>query len=84
MPIVCFISSSIHEVNKWSIYELWDWMREHGEDPEPFWDGVKDITIKTVLCGHKDISSKIRQSVGSFYNSYTLLGVDILMDNDSK
>jgi len=73
------------QVNKWSIYELWDYLRDHdGIDPEPFWEGVKDVVIKTLLCGHENIDRMVKASVGSFYNNYNLLGLDIFIDTDLK
>ena len=71
-------------MNKWSVYELWDWLKERGEDPEPFWEGVKDVVIKTILCGHRNISAEVKQNVGSLYNNYNLLGLDIFIDTDYK
>ena len=70
--------------NKWSVYELWAWLRERGQDPEPFWSRVKDVVIKTILCGHKNIDSMVKKSVGSFYNNFNLLGLDIFIDTDYK
>jgi hypothetical protein len=72
------------QANKWSIYELWDWFRERGEDPEPFWERTKDVIIKTILCGHKNIDTMVKESVGSFYNNYNILGFDIFMDTEHK
>jgi len=70
------------QANKWSVYELWAWMKERGEDPKPFWARVKDVVIKTILCGHKKIDTMVKESVGSFYNNYNILGFDILMDEN--
>ena len=70
--------------NKWSVYELWAWLRERGQDPEPFWSRVKDVVIKTILCGHKNIDNMVKKSVGSFYNNFNLLGLDIFIDTDYK
>ena len=57
-------------------------MKERGEDPKPFWARVKDVVIKTILCGHKKIDTMVKESVGSFYNNYNILGFDILMDEN--
>ena len=70
--------------NKWSVYELWAWLRERGQDPEPFWSRVKDVVIKTILCGHKNIDNMVKKDVGSFYNNYNLLGLDIFIDTEYK
>ena len=70
--------------NKWSVYELWAWLRERGQDPEPFWSRVKDVVIKTILCGHKNIDNMVKKNVGSFYNNYNLLGLDIFIDTEYK
>ena len=59
-------------------------MRERGEDPEPFWNQVKDVVIKTILCGHKKIDTMVKESVGSFYNNYNILGFDIFIDTDYR
>ena len=66
------------------MYELWAWLRERGQDPEPFWSRVKDVVIKTILCGHKNIDNMVKKNVGSFYNNYNLLGLDIFIDTDYK
>jgi len=73
------------QVNKWTIYELWDYMRDvDGVDPTPFWDGVKDVVIKTLLCGHENIDRMVKESVSSFYNNFNLLGLDIFIDTDLR
>ena len=71
------------QVNKWTIYELWEYMRDvDGVDPTPFWDGVKDVVIKTLLCGHEKIDKLIKSTSSSFYNNFNLLGLDIFIDED--
>lgn len=73
------------QVNKWTIYELWEYLRdEDGVDPATFWDGVKDVVIKTLLCGHENIVTKVRESASSFYNNFNLLGLDIFIDSELK
>jgi len=73
------------QVNKWSVYELWDYLKEKDHiDPTPFWEGTKDVVIKTLLCGHENIDRMVKASVGSFYNNYNLLGLDIFIDTDLK
>ena len=73
------------QVNKWTIYELWDYMRDvDGVDPTPFWEGVKDVVIKTLLCGHENIDKMVKSSASSFYNNFNLLGLDIFIDTDLK
>ena len=70
-------------MNKWTIYELWEYMRDvDGVDPTPFWDGVKDVVIKTLLCGHENIDKLIKSTSSSFYNNFNLLGLDIFIDED--
>ena len=83
--INCWFSISGCQVNKWTIYELWDYLRDvDGVDPEPFWDGVKDVVIKTLLCGHENIDKMVKQQASSFYNNFNLLGLDIFIDTDMK
>ena len=53
-----------------------------GVDPTPFWDGVKDVVIKTLLCGHENIDKLIKSTSSSFYNNFNLLGLDIFIDED--
>ena len=73
------------QVNKWTIYELWEYMRDvDGVDPTPFWEGVKDVVIKTLLCGHEHIDKMVKESASSFYNNFNLLGLDIFIDTDLK
>ena len=45
---------------------------------------MKDVVIKTILCGHKKIDNMVKKDVGSFYNNYNLLGLDIFIDTDYK
>ena len=73
------------QVNKWTIYELWEYMRDvDGVDPTPFWEGVKDVVINTLLCGHEHIDKMVKESASSFYNNFNLLGLDIFIDTDLK
>ena len=73
------------QVNKWTIYELWSYLREvDGIDPTPFWEGVKDVVIKTLLCGHERIDKMMKESASSFYNNFNLLGLDIFIDANLK
>ena len=73
------------QVNKWTIYELWEYLNNvDGIDPTPFWDGVKDVVIKTLLCGHERIDKMMKESASSFYNNFNLLGLDIFIDADLK
>ena len=68
------------QVNKWTIYELWDHLRNvDGVDPSPFWEGVKDVVIKTLLCGHERIDKMMAETASSFYNNFNLLGLDIFI-----
>ena len=53
-------------------------------DPATFWDGVKDVVIKTLLCGHENIVTMVRESASSFYNNFNLLGLDIFIDSELK
>ena len=82
--ITNLVNVFIFQDNKWSVYELWAWLRERGQDPEPFWNRVKDVVIKTILCGHKKIDNMVKKNVGSFYNNYNLLGLDIFIDTEYK
>ena len=73
------------QVNKWTIYQLWDYMKkEDNVDPEPFWEGVKDVVIKTLLCGHENIDRMMKASASSNYNNFNLLGLDIFIDTDLR
>ena len=68
------------QVNKWTIYELWEHLRHvDGVDPTPFWEGVKDVVIKTLLCGHERIDKMMAETASSFYNNFNLLGLDIFI-----
>ena len=73
------------QANKWTIPELWKYLEEeHGVEPGPFWEQVKDIVIKTILCGHNSLSDAVSQNMGSTYNNFNILGLDIFMDTDFK
>ena len=64
------------------MHALWDYFQARGIDPKPFWEGVKDIVIKTILCGHENILKEVKTKVTSFYNNFNLLGLDIFIDEN--
>jgi len=72
------------QVNKWSIYELWAYWKKQGRDPSTFWEDVKDVVIKTVLCAHERIAKEVEEKSTSFYNNFNLLGLDIFIDENMK
>ncbi|XP_023340842.1 tubulin polyglutamylase TTLL4 isoform X2 [Eurytemora carolleeae] len=72
------------QVNKWTIYQLWEYFKKKGEDPSVFWEAVKDVVIKTVLCAHEKISREVENNSPSFYNNYNLLGLDIFIDENMR
>jgi hypothetical protein len=45
---------------------------------------VKDICVKTVLCGHEHLSKEFDKNMKSEYNCYKLWGFDVFIDQDLK
>jgi len=38
-------------VNKWTIYQLWEYFKKKGEDPSVFWEAVKVCKYRVSLKG---------------------------------
>ena len=49
-------------------------------DWRPVWEGIKDVCVKTVLCGR----DKIAADTATSNNCFKLFGFDIFLDSDLK
>ena len=71
--------------HKWSISTLRKYMQDVLEkDWEPIWEQIKDICLKTILCGHEHIKGEVSRQVKSDYNCYKLFGFDVMLDENTK
>ena len=48
------------------------------------WTRIKNLVVKTILCGHKDILQSVSTEVKSDYSCYKLFGVDVFLDSELK
>uniref|UniRef100_A0A0K2T5Y2 ATP-grasp domain-containing protein n=1 Tax=Lepeophtheirus salmonis TaxID=72036 RepID=A0A0K2T5Y2_LEPSM len=73
--------------NKWRLIALWGYLSNvYGltkDDFDEIWNKIHDIVIKTVLLGYKNFLKEFKDNTkSSAYNSYKILGLDILIDGD--
>jgi len=74
-----------YEGHKWNLGTLWKYFeQELGLDWRPVWEKVKEVCVKTVMCGHEHLKSEWEQQVKSDYNCYKLFGFDVFFDQDLK
>ena len=48
------------------------------------WDKTKDVCVKTVMCGQKQMKTQFADQIQSEYNCYKLWGFDVFLDEDLK
>ena len=53
-------------------------------DWRPVWEGIKDVCVKTVLCGRDKIAADTARSLPTSNNCFKLFGFDIFLDSDLK
>ena len=70
--------------HKWSIKMLWKYLQGKGLNHSPIWEEMKDMVLKTILCGHLTIKTAVEEDVTSDYNCYKLFGFDVLLDEYLK
>ena len=70
--------------HKWSLNMLWKHLEKEGINQLPIWEEIKDIVVKTILCGHLPIKTAFEAEVNSDYNCYKLFGFDVLLDESLK
>ncbi|CAH0731991.1 unnamed protein product, partial [Brenthis ino] len=73
------------EGHKWTLQTLFQYLKtEQKVDVDTLWENIKDLVIKTIICGEASISSLTKANVTSRYNCYELFGIDVLLDQDLK
>eukprot|EP00092_Neocalanus_flemingeri_P003383 GFUD01003624.1.p1 GENE.GFUD01003624.1~~GFUD01003624.1.p1 ORF type:complete len:534 (+),score=140.74 GFUD01003624.1:66-1667(+) len=70
--------------HKWSLQMLWKYLEKRGINHSTIWEKIKDIIVKTILCGHHSIKTAFDEDVSSDYNCYKLFGLDVLLDENLK
>ena len=74
--------------HKWRLRVLWRYLREAGfyeHDFQYIWDQIEDAVIKSILVALPEMRQEFRQFTDvSTYNTYKLLGYDMMIDNDLK
>ena len=70
--------------HKWSLKMLWKYFETQGLDHCRVWDQIKDIVVKTIICGHTSIKKAFKENVNSDYNCYKLFGFDVILDASLK
>ena len=71
--------------HKWNLQTLWRYLEEELRlDWRPVWEKIKDVCVKTVLCGRERIAKDTARSLPSPNNCFKLFGFDIFLDSDLK
>ncbi|XP_065666653.1 tubulin monoglutamylase TTLL4 isoform X6 [Hydra vulgaris] len=70
--------------HKWSLKELWAYLHSIGLKTVHIWDEIKDIAVKTIICGEYLVNSQVRRNTKSRYNCHELFGFDIILDSNLK
>jgi len=78
------------EGHKWTLSGLWKYMSSEVKSEQcldlfSMWEKIKDLVIKSLLCGLTSIKEEIRpgrkKEMKSTYNFYKIFGYDILLDS---
>jgi len=70
--------------HKWRLKSLWKQLRQSGlpiEECGWIWSRIKDMVIKSILCGLTEMRKEFKKTSESRYNSYKLLGYDVMLDS---
>jgi len=74
-----------YEGHKWDLKTLWKYFEEELKiDWKPVWEEIKDVCLKTVLCGRDHMHTQFNKQIKSDYNCYKLFGFDVFLDSDLK
>ncbi|KAL3312150.1 Tubulin polyglutamylase ttll4 [Cichlidogyrus casuarinus] len=80
------VSSNVpdHTIHKWSIEALWANLRHMDINPDPIWEEICQVIVKTMM----SVAHKIAPLVNTYCQSpdqvHELWGLDILIDNKLK
>ena len=69
----------------WNFKELRAYIREHaGGDDDLVWRRIQTLAAKTLLCAEKKISASAQEIVPFRGNSFEMIGMDVLIDDNLK
>ena len=68
----------------WNFAELRAYIRQHGGDDNLVWRRIQTLAAKTLLCAETKISSSAQKIVPFRGNSFELIGMDVLVDDNLK
>ena len=69
----------------WNFTELRAYIREHaGKVDDLVWRRIQTLAIKTLLCAEKKIAASAQQLVPFRGNSFEMIGMDVLLDDNLK
>jgi len=69
---------------KWSLKDLWKHLQGEGINSEKLWESIKDVAVKSILCGEANINTLIKQNISNRLSCHELFGLDIILDNKMK
>eukprot|EP00111_Clytia_hemisphaerica_P007288 TCONS_00021186-protein len=69
---------------KWSLKELWKYFQNIGISSDRIWESIKDVAIKSILCGEANINTLIKQNISNRLSCHELFGLDIILDTKLK
>ena len=79
---------SLCQGHKWRLRVLWTYLREIGlqdYDFEYIWNQIEDAVVKSILIALPDMRKEFQEMVDlSTYNTYKMLGYDMMIDNNLK
>ena len=70
--------------HKWSLKTFWRYMESQGHNCSKIRSKIRNIVIKSIICGHSDILERYKKNIRSDYNCYKLFGIDIFLDDKLK
>ena len=74
-----------YQGHKWNLKTLWKYFEsELGIDWRPVWERIKDVCVKTILCGRDKIAAETARNVRTDNGCFKLFGFDIFLDSDLK
>jgi tubulin polyglutamylase TTLL4 len=66
--------------SKWSVKALSAWLADHGTDPGPVFDRIRDLVVKTMIVAEAQVQKRCARLRVGRTNCFELFGVDVLLD----